>query len=780
MSLSTAHLSALVRADDFTIWHYDCGGNAATDPSALFGEAAGLLRRGDLIFCKTGPEGGRRSELLLVTRAAPDSLALDLIAGDMAPRLGALADVVIGSATADQVLGFNGEVWTNLDNPGRSGDAHAGARGNPHETTAADIAAVALAEKGQPNGVAALDGEGKVPAEQLPSALLADHVASVFGRSGAVIATDGDYTADQITDTATRVLMRAEERLKLAALAADAAPNPPAMADAEVIAGSDRTPKTPTAAQLRLAAETWAPAPGSGGYKAPLASYAALTALAKPEATEVRLVTANGGGEWEWRPTSTAAPNGGTILAADAGGAGRWHRIGVGSDIDARWFGCVCDGVTDDTEALLKARDYARSWPNGPATLFIPGDIRLATCDLTGISLIAAGWVRTDVGVTLTVGTGSEESKPVAVEIHRVSDGSPTLTARATPQVRIVGRGSRFRLEAGYVQIWSDGSSSDRFAAASNIIDVYACYLFEIIDINSGRNYANIITGSISNIRVDGTYPANNNKFYGAVEGIGGDNATIYFGNALNNAIYSRVENVATFTFTSQAYGNRIIKEQEASRKPDREFRKIADTVKDDGWMNCIAREHAALMNVTPVLASPRASAAANWTVLASRMVAVEPGDVILVYCDVSSVWRPKIDVLDGNKALLTANALDHFNADPVFGWANNGGAIEMGTTLTAGFAQVLQIKPAADQVRYLKFHARVAGSGPYTTQSGMSFAIARAPQAGPVLSGDAFFPVLGALPVASTSVTTVARTIEVFDATGASIGYVPVYRTRA
>ncbi len=43
-------------------------------------------------------------------------------------------------------------------------------------------------------------------------------VASVFGRTGAVVAVAGDYNADQITDTASRMLLLAAERTKLTAL----------------------------------------------------------------------------------------------------------------------------------------------------------------------------------------------------------------------------------------------------------------------------------------------------------------------------------------------------------------------------------------------------------------------------------------------------------------------------------------------------------------------------------------------------------------------------------
>jgi hypothetical protein len=106
---------------------------------------------------------------------------------------------------------------------------------------AADALLIPLAQKGQPNGVATLDGSGLVPSSQLPSyvddvlefpnlaafpvtgetgkiyiaqdtnfqyrwsgsayfQLSVSPVSSVFGRTGAVVAVSGDYTASQVTN----------------------------------------------------------------------------------------------------------------------------------------------------------------------------------------------------------------------------------------------------------------------------------------------------------------------------------------------------------------------------------------------------------------------------------------------------------------------------------------------------------------------------------------------------------------------------------------------------
>ena len=58
-------------------------------------------------------------------------------------------------------------------------------------------------------------------------------VATVHGRTGAVVAEAGDYTADEITDTPTRVLMTAAERSKLSGVQAGAQVNPPVISPTE-------------------------------------------------------------------------------------------------------------------------------------------------------------------------------------------------------------------------------------------------------------------------------------------------------------------------------------------------------------------------------------------------------------------------------------------------------------------------------------------------------------------------------------------------------------------
>ena len=60
-----------------------------------------------------------------------------------------------------------------------------------------------------------------------------------------------------------------------------------------------------------------------------------------------------GGGLFAWDPTVIGTDDGGTVIVPDAGGSvtGCWRRVYSGP-MDVRWFGCKCDGATDDAAIL--------------------------------------------------------------------------------------------------------------------------------------------------------------------------------------------------------------------------------------------------------------------------------------------------------------------------------------------------------------------------------------------------------------------------------------------
>lgn len=110
-----------------------------------------------------------------------------------------------------------------------------------------------------------------------------------------------------------------------------------------------------------------------------LTNYAALTALSAPS-NKVTYITqghtaANDGGygEWMWVSGSTAATNGGTILALDSGGTGRFVRA-YNDFISCRWFGVLPgnSAATNDTK-LAAMRAWVATQSFYPKIVFPAG-----------------------------------------------------------------------------------------------------------------------------------------------------------------------------------------------------------------------------------------------------------------------------------------------------------------------------------------------------------------------------------------------------------------------
>ncbi len=197
MSFDPAKLAVLAYANGFTVWYYDTedDANQLVAPG-YFRIASRMLRRGDFLFSSCLISGAKKTGLFLVSAAVDERICVEPLHSATADDLRHLRDVAIEGAESGQVLTFDRGVWVNRESPGATGDAHASATGNPHRTTAAETGAVSLGEKGQPHGVATLDAAGKVPPAQLPPG--EGVITSVFGRTGAVVAANGDYSAAQV------------------------------------------------------------------------------------------------------------------------------------------------------------------------------------------------------------------------------------------------------------------------------------------------------------------------------------------------------------------------------------------------------------------------------------------------------------------------------------------------------------------------------------------------------------------------------------------------------
>lgn len=68
MSYDSQNLSVLAYANGFTLWHYVTNDAADdVDDAGYFDEAAGMLRKGDMIMANVGSDGAPSAGLFVVT-----------------------------------------------------------------------------------------------------------------------------------------------------------------------------------------------------------------------------------------------------------------------------------------------------------------------------------------------------------------------------------------------------------------------------------------------------------------------------------------------------------------------------------------------------------------------------------------------------------------------------------------------------------------------------------------------------------------------------------------
>lgn len=293
MSFTPGKLAVLAYANSFSLWHYESKDELdQLAAPGYFDEIVGVLRRGDLIFASRADSTFRKATMLLVTDVSDSAITVEVLAGTAdgngATDLDALADVRIEQPQVDQVLAYDGSVWANRPTSGLLGDAHAALLGNPHQTSAADVGAVSLSDKGQPGGVATLDEEGSVPAAQLRALALANlrEVVASNPQVGDILKFDGSTwvtaaeagkagdafaayhagsggAAHATACTASAGFLSPEDKQKLDGIARQADANPPAASDIEVVCGEEASPRTFSPAQIGLAIDSrldrWSP-----------------------------------------------------------------------------------------------------------------------------------------------------------------------------------------------------------------------------------------------------------------------------------------------------------------------------------------------------------------------------------------------------------------------------------------------------------------------------------------------------------------------------------------
>jgi len=174
------------------------GGNGVTDPSVV-------MFAGNFVY-KTGGGGGGGGAVSSVFARTGDVVA---VSGDYIANK--ITVTPVGNMSSTHVQAALQE---------HQGDIDALTAGTvpDNSITNAKLADVATATIKGRLTAATGDPEDLTAAQTRTLLSIVDGVSSVYGRTGAVVAVSGDYAASKVNEDATRVVMSATERTRLAAM----------------------------------------------------------------------------------------------------------------------------------------------------------------------------------------------------------------------------------------------------------------------------------------------------------------------------------------------------------------------------------------------------------------------------------------------------------------------------------------------------------------------------------------------------------------------------------
>lgn len=147
-------------------------------------------------------------------------------------------------------------------------------------------------------------------------------------------------------------------------------------------------------------------------------------------------------GDFRYATTSTATPNGGTIIASTNGG--NWLRVYNGA-LNVKWFGAMGDGVTDDSTAIT-------NW--------------LAALSITGSGYIPTGTYKSTSAILIDVSTFSSKGLTITGDGMQRSVIDLTAVTTGIP-LQVIDSNSSTNGDAFYV-------SMSKFGVHTNIAGVGA------------------------------------------------------------------------------------------------------------------------------------------------------------------------------------------------------------------------------------------------------------------------------------------------------------------
>jgi hypothetical protein len=282
-------------------------------------------------------------------------------------------------------------------------------------------------------------------------------VPSVFGRTGAIVAQNGDYNAEQITDTANKVVMTATERTKLAGIQAGAQVNPTSVSGSEKAAGTQTALRSFSPADVREMAQTFASDVGAAPRIATLAALKALNPAGNSLVWLQGKTAAgdDGAGLFDW--VASFDPKQVTAATVNAGGAG--YQVG-----DILYVG-------DHWPATLRVSSVSSGAVTG--VTIVRGGVLLASPGTTNVATRSLRSLASGCTLNLTIGNVDNDETCVRTTadttgryVRRLFNGAvvsnlaallAVAPAAADVAVRVLGYdtpgdggGGLFRWQAGF------------------------------------------------------------------------------------------------------------------------------------------------------------------------------------------------------------------------------------------------------------------------------------------------------------------------------------------
>jgi len=220
--------------------------------------------------------------------------------------------------------------------------------------------------------------------------------------------------------------------------------------------------------------------------------------------------------------------------------------------VNVKSYGAKGDGVTDDLNALIEARDDALI---NNKTFYIPEDFNCyisGDLDLSGIKNVEIRGIITGPSLTniLTLGYNSVTAKPTNYYINEVNDLK--IKIHGIRNANVIVNFSEYFL------IYADGNNDTKYA-----VDYSKFYLGNIDTLEfssvAGAQPAHInenkfFGGRIHNLIIGGSYPHNNNIFYGPM--FENFTANITDGSSSNYFYDCRLEGTIDITFGAETSNN--------------------------------------------------------------------------------------------------------------------------------------------------------------------------------------------------------------------------------